>query len=341
MRKTGYKDPMLTRNHLFSAVLWGTCAFSSVSASARLGNWPEYGQLEKADVVALFSVDGVKPEYGIFSGFNLRISKTVPAPLVLKGGLKGALEYSSEEFLFPKGTRTHMVFLQADDDGKLASVNWMCSTISSTCEFDQLAAGAGNCWDVLRKMFRQETNPDLALLQARVIATGPAPYAKSCLVEPQAGDGDELWLAHFLVSLYAEGEQAVDLSRGPFRDISKIGVTDKGTNGMAFCARGAIEGWFYRNASADNSSRLLDFVLLQKGSFQGNLLIAIAKNVPEARLLDVARLMRKSRHNLVRYGCFKVINYRLNGGRGICGIDDFSRHPDRYLDRAEQLLKAR
>lgn len=333
--------PMLARNQIFSAVLWGTCAFSSMTASARLGNWPEYDQLEKAEVVALFSVDGVTPEFGIFSGFNLRVLKTVSAPLVLKGGLKGPLEYSSEEFLFPQGTRTHMVFLQADDAGKLIPVNWMCSTISSTCEFDLLAAGAGDCWDVLRKMFRQETNPDLALLQARVIATGPAPYAKSCLVEPQAGDGDELWLAHFLVSLYAEGEQAVDLSRGPFRDISKIGVTDKGTNGMAFCARGAIEGWFYRNASADNSSRLLDFVLLQKGSFQGNLLIATAKYVPEARLPDIVRLMRKSRHNLVRYGCFKVVNYRLNGGRGICGIDDFNRHPDRYLDRAEQLLKAR
>jgi hypothetical protein len=328
---------MLTSNQIFSAVLWGICAFSSMTASARLGNWPEYGQLEKAEVVALFSVDGVTPEYGIFSGINLRVLKTVPAPLILKGGQKAPLEYSSEEFLFPKGTRTHMVFLHADDAGKLTPVNWMCSTISSTCEFDRLAAGAGDCWDVLRKMFRPETNPDLALLQARVIATGPAPYAKSCLVEPQASDADELWLAHFLVSLYAEGERAVDLSRGPFRDISKIGVT----NGMAFCARGSIEGWFYRNASAENSSRLLDFVLLQKGSFQGNLLIAIAKYVPEARLPDIARLMEKSRHNLVRYGCFKVINYRLNGGRGICGIDDFNRHPDRYLDRAEQLLKAR
>ncbi|MEI6280125.1 MAG: hypothetical protein WCQ16_12195 [Verrucomicrobiae bacterium] len=334
-------DPMLAWNRIISAVLWGICAFSSATASARLGNWPEYDQLAKADVVALFSVDGVTPEYGIFSGINLRVSKTVPAPLVLKGEQKAPLEYSSEEFLFPKGTRTHMVFLGADADGKLVPVNWMCSTISSTCEFDRLAAGAGDCWDVLRKMFRQETNPDLALLQARVIATGPALYAKSCLVEPQAADGDELWLAHFLVSLYAESEQAVDLSRGPFRDISKIGVTDKGTGGMAFCARGAIEGWFYRNASSENSSQLLDFILLQKGSFQGNLLIAIAKFVPEARLPDIARLMRKSRHNLVRYGCFKVINYRLNGGRGICGIDDFSRHPDRYLDRAEQLLKAR
>ena len=95
---------MLTRNQIFRAVLWGICAFSCTTASARLGNWPEYDQLEKADVVALFSVDGVTPEYGIFSGFNLRISKTVPAPLVLKGGLKGPLEYSSEEFLFPKGT---------------------------------------------------------------------------------------------------------------------------------------------------------------------------------------------------------------------------------------------
>jgi len=143
--------PMLTRNQIFSAVLCGICALSSMTASARLGNWPEYDQLEKAEVVALFSADDV---------------------------------------------------------------------------------------------------------------------------------------------------------------------------------------------SADNSSRLLDFVLLQKGSFQGNLLIAIAKYVPEARLPDIAQLMRKSRHNLVRYGCFKVINYRLNGGRGICGIDGFNRHPDRFLEHAEQLLKA-
>jgi len=54
---------MLTRNHLFSAVLWGTCAFSSVPASARLGNWPEYDQLEKAEVVALFSVDLILLEW--------------------------------------------------------------------------------------------------------------------------------------------------------------------------------------------------------------------------------------------------------------------------------------
>jgi hypothetical protein len=312
-----------------------------MAASARLGNWPEYNWLQKADVVALFSVDGVRTEYGAYSGFSPSVSTSVSKPLVLKGGLKGTLEYISEEFPFPKGTRTLMVFLQADDAGKLTPVNWMCSTISSTCEFDQLAAGASDCWDVLRKMFRQETNFDCALLQARVIVTGPAPYAKTCLVEPQAGDGDELWLAHFLVSLYAEGDRAVDFSRGPFRDISQIGVTDIGTNSMTVSACGSIEGWFYRNASADNSSRLLDFVLLQKGSFQGGLLITIAKHVPETRLPDIAQLMRKSRHNLVRYGCVTVINYKLNGGRGISGPDDFNRHPDRFLDRAEKLLKAR
>lgn len=122
--------------------------------------------------------------------------------------------------------------------------------------------------------------------------------------------------------------------------IASIGVRGDSVEPLSSNARSSVATWVGRNATSENASVILDFILTQRGRFQGEMLTGIARVVPDRRLSEMAKLMRSSRHNLVRHGCFKIISYQLNAGKGICGVDDFSHNPGRYLDRAEALLKA-
>ncbi|MEO8206336.1 MAG: hypothetical protein ABI615_09150 [Chthoniobacterales bacterium] len=313
------------------------------SAQGKIGNLAEYKQLDSAEIVILYGVNDVSRRREDSKHFELCERITVSRLLSLRGAVTQPLEYDSSEILFPDAAKSFMVFLKKNDLEKLEPVNWMNSTIpSSTPMAEFLSEVPKNPWDVLKDIFRKERDPKCAVIQAEIITGAPLDYIKSCwkdveqTFEEQAGT---MQLAYFIVGLYAEDKNILQRAMVLSIDFEQIGKKSGGDSLENQKAKSRVITWFNYHTNSENITEAIDFALKQPNErFKGELFHAAVINatIPGSLIPKMNELLHSKHGALVRYASLRALLHVLNQ-RGLPGIDDFRKNPERYVKKFDSL----
>lgn len=315
-------------------------------ARAYLGNYAEYGLLDRADVVIVADAADVETVRQ-YEGFNPDLLLRVNSAQGIKGGFSGAVEYFADGVPFPRGARTLIIYLKEEKDRVLRPVNRMSSTIPSSLPVAEVMAAyqkhgsQGNMLDVIADLFAAEKDGECALFQARILATGPVENAKAAWkLLPDLPASDALALAQLQVGLAAAGTDALLQRPRLNRNFSKVGVEENGTDPLALGARAGISAWTWRNAGNIDVETMLGFALQQSGAFQADIISGFSAKTPEDCVLPLFDLLRQSRDMRVKYACFRAINKSLGKGEGDRGSYVFAKNSKPYIEKAEKLVAA-
>lgn len=314
--------------------------------AGNLGSYPTYSILRQADTVAiLWGSDQGEPFKTDINlegkGMTMETSNVEFA----KGGAPVPFKFISDLLLPPPATRSRILYLKKQNGAPFKPVNQLCSTIPTSQNAGELTKLLGAQWkkqdllDFLPDIFVVEKDGQCALLQAQIIITGPRELAQRAwkALENPSTEGC-LGLAQTVVGIYAVGGRVFEHG---CQNLSDIGETPEGPSMLPEMARASIASWFHKHGKGEeNIAPLLNFALLQKGEFQGDLLVGIAEKFPKARIAEIYRLMKSTDNLWVKYSCCKATMYALNKGQGIPAIEIFEKDQKKFFQDCLQLIKS-